>query len=67
MEVLGGTSVLSYMVHSRGNKRDYDDWAAMGNDGWSYNDVLPFFKKFEDNREPEVRFDRILSNHMINI
>lgn len=50
-KVLGGTSVFNGMMYIRGNREDYEDWAAMGNPGWSYEDVLPFFKKSEDNLE----------------
>lgn len=35
----------------RGNKKDYDQWAEEGAKGWSYEDVLPYFKKMEDNRD----------------
>ncbi|XP_020706476.2 glucose dehydrogenase [FAD, quinone]-like isoform X2 [Athalia rosae] len=46
-KALGGTSTLNYMVHTRGGKLDFDNWAAMGNEGWSYEDLLPYFKKSE--------------------
>ncbi|XP_018801260.1 PREDICTED: glucose dehydrogenase [FAD, quinone] [Bactrocera latifrons] len=48
-KVLGGTSVLNGMMYIRGNPEDYDNWAALGNPGWSFEDVLPFFMKSEDN------------------
>lgn len=51
-KVLGGSSVLNTMLYIRGNKRDYDHWVAQGNDGWSYEEVLPYFKKSEDQRNP---------------
>lgn len=50
-KVLGGTSVLNGMMYIRGNPSDYDDWKNMGNPGWGYDDVLPFFKKSEDNMQ----------------
>ncbi|KAK0085912.1 hypothetical protein PV325_004252 [Microctonus aethiopoides] len=50
-KVLGGTSVMNGMTYMRGSRKDYDDWARLGNSGWSYRDVLPFFLRSEDNRQ----------------
>lgn len=53
-KVLGGTSVMNGMMYIRGAKKDYDDWAKLGNIGWSYQDVLPYFLKSEDNVQAEI-------------
>ncbi|MGF6888250.1 choline dehydrogenase [Nocardia sp. GAS34] len=46
-KVVGGSSSINGMVFVRGNRKNFDDWAAEGNTGWSYEEVLPSFKKFE--------------------
>ncbi|CAK1589874.1 unnamed protein product [Parnassius mnemosyne] len=48
-KMMGGSSSINSLAYIRGNKLDYDTWAAMGNEGWSYRDVLPYFKKSERN------------------
>jgi choline dehydrogenase len=50
-KTLGGSSSLNGMIYVRGHPSDYDDWAAMGNEGWSYEELLPYFKRAE-NFEP---------------
>ena len=47
-KVLGGSSAINAMIYIRGHRHDYDQWAAAGNRGWSYDELLPYFKRFED-------------------
>jgi choline dehydrogenase len=49
--MLGGSSSMNAMMYVRGNRADYDGWARDGATGWSYDDVLPYFKRSEDNAE----------------
>jgi len=51
--VLGGSSSINGMVYVRGQVQDFDHWAQLGNRGWSYDDVLPYFKRSEDNSRGE--------------
>ncbi|CAL4141371.1 unnamed protein product, partial [Meganyctiphanes norvegica] len=53
-KVMGGSSVLNYMLYVRGNKRDYDAWDQSGCHGWDSETVLHYFKKSEDNRNPYI-------------
>ena len=46
---LGGSSLINAMVYTRGQPQDYDEWAALGCKGWGWADVLPYFKRSEDN------------------
>lgn len=50
----GGTSVINFMLYQRGHKRDFDNWSENGNYGWSYDEVLPYFKRSERIGIPEL-------------
>lgn len=51
---MGGSSSINGMGYMRGHSEDYNRWAQMGNLGWSFDQVLPYFKKSEDNRDKDV-------------
>jgi len=55
-KLLGGTSSINGMMYSRGNRGDYDAWAKMGLQGWSYDEVLPYFKRSEANWRGETPY-----------
>ena len=55
-KVLGGSGSINAMVYMRGLPNDFDDWRAMGNIGWGYDDVLPFFKLVEDHDDGDPRY-----------
>ena len=48
-KVIGGGSAINAQIYTRGNAQDYNEWRQMGCEGWSYADVLPYFRKAEDN------------------
>ncbi len=54
-KTLGGCSSTNAMAYVRGNKEDYNDWAKMGNEGWSFDEILPYFIKSEGNEQ----FDQV--------
>ena len=58
-KVLGGSSAINGLLYVRGQPEDYDRWATLGNNGWSYEEVLPYFKKSEDNERGGDEFHGI--------
>ena len=54
-KALGGSSTINAMLYIRGNRRDYDNWESMGNTGWDYESVLPYFMKSEDMKIKEFQ------------
>ncbi len=58
-KTLGGSSSINAMLYVRGQKEDYDHWAELGNAGWSFNDVLPYFKSTQHQERGEDEFHGI--------
>lgn len=52
---MGGSTLINFMLYVRGNKLDYKQWKELGNEGWDYDDVLPFFKKSQDMRMESLK------------
>jgi choline dehydrogenase-like flavoprotein len=62
--VLGGSSAINFMIYIRGNRGDYDQWCYSGNDGWAYDDVLPYFVRAEGN---QAIFNRYHGNRTLSL
>lgn len=66
-KTLGGSSSINAMLYVRGHRWDYDHWAALGNGGWSYADVLPYFKRAENHELGEGYADYHGQNGPLNV
>lgn len=62
-KTLGGSSSINAMFYVRGHKFDFDDWSNLGNEGWSYEEVLPYFKKSESLYAPDIPEDEQNTYH----
>ncbi|MEM7342973.1 MAG: GMC family oxidoreductase N-terminal domain-containing protein, partial [Chloroflexota bacterium] len=58
-KVFGGSSSINAMIYQRGNPSDYDGWAKLGNEGWAWEDVLPFFKKAQNQERGESEYHAV--------
>lgn len=53
-KIMGGSSVVNYMIYSRGHSKNFENWEALGNKGWSYKNVLKYFQKLERSSIPNA-------------
>ncbi|XP_043488696.1 glucose dehydrogenase [FAD, quinone]-like isoform X2 [Polistes fuscatus] len=51
---IGGSSTINFMIYARGTPDDFNDWAALGNPGWAYDEILPYFIKSENCKVPDA-------------
>ncbi|KAK9871020.1 hypothetical protein WA026_009979 [Henosepilachna vigintioctopunctata] len=66
-KVVGGSGTINGLGYARGNRADNDNWALMGNHGWSFDDVLPFFKKLENFVSDDIDFEYRGTGGPVNI